>query len=393
MPEFQLTIISHAQQCLHMDWNALRAELPVTERWAYFDHAAVAPLTLRAQKAMSEWSEDLLANGLINERRWLTRLDQVRALSARLIGADPLDVAFVKNTSEGVGIVAEGFPWQSGDNVVIAQEEYPANQYPWMNLRDRGVEVRSVASRPDGRLWIDDLVAALDARTRILSLSWVEFASGFRNDLDALGELCRARRIAFFVDAIQGLGVFPLDIGKTPIDFLAADGHKWLLGPEGAGILWIRRDWIERLRPVDIGWNSVVGARDFSKIDFQLKPHAGRYESGTMNVSGITGLGGSLELLLEVGIDTVAARVIELTDYLCGRVAERSAGPRVFGSRRSGDLSGIVSLEYADPAQAGAVVRECRGNGIVINKRAGRVRVSPHCYNSFEEIDRLLGYL
>ncbi|MCI0685398.1 MAG: aminotransferase class V-fold PLP-dependent enzyme [Gemmataceae bacterium] len=376
-----------------MDWTALRAELPVTERWAYLDHAAVAPLTRRALEAMREWADDLTANGLVNERRWLTRIDEVRSLAARLIGADPLDVAFVKNTSEGIGIVAEGFPWQSGDNVVIAEEEYPANQYPWLNLGGRGVEVRRIASRPDGRLWIDDIVAAFDARTRLLSLSWVEFASGFRNDLDALGALCRARGIAFFVDAIQGLGVFPLDVGKTPIDFLAADGHKWLLGPEGAGLLWVRREWIERLRPIDIGWNSVVGARDFTKIDLQLKPHAGRYESGSLNVAGITALGGSLEWLLEIGIDKVAGRVLELTDHLCRRVAERQADLTVFSSRRPGAASGIVSLAYADPARVGAVVRDCRANGIIINKRAGRVRVSPHCYNSVEEIDRLFGYL
>jgi len=375
-----------------MDWDALRREMPVTERWAFFDHAAVAPLTARAVKAMREWSEDLLANGHVNEPRWVARIEEVRKLAARLIGAEPLDVAFIKNTSEGVGIVAEGFPWRSGDNVVIAKEEYPANQYPWMNLRDRGVEVRAVASRPDGRLWIDDLVAAMDARTRVLSLSWVEFASGFRNDLDALGQLCRTKGIAFFVDAIQGLGVFPLDATHTPIDFLAADGHKWLLGPEGAGILWIRRDWIERLRPVDIGWNSVVGARDFGTIDFRLKPNAGRYESGSLNVAGIMALGGSLEWLLEIGVDKIAARVLELTDYLCRRVAERPT-PTVYSSRRPSDQSGIVSFAYADPNEAGAKVRLCRGNGIVVNKRADRLRVSPHCYNSFEEIDRLVGYL
>lgn len=375
-----------------MDWTLLRRELPITERWAYFDHAAVAPLTLRAARAIKAWTDDLVANGLINERDWNKRVEEVRGLAARLVGADPLDVAFIKNTSEGVGIVAEGFPWQPGDNVVIAQEEYPANQYPWMNLRDRGVETRTVASRDDGRLWIDDIVAALDARTRVLSLSWVEFASGFRNDLNALGQICRERGIAFFVDAIQALGVFPLDVKQTPIDFLAADGHKWLLGPEGAGILWIRRDWIDRLRPVDIGWNSVIGSRDFGKIDFRLKPHPGRYESGTMNFAGITGLGGSLELLLEIGIDRIAARVLELTDYLCARVAER-AWPKVYSSRREGDKSGIVSLAYADPNEPAAKKRLCRGNGIVVNHRAGRLRVSPHCYNSVEEIERLVGYL
>src|SRR5262249_1366379 len=159
----------------------------------------------------------------------------IRALAAKLINApDVNDVYFVPNTTHGIGVVAEGFPWKSGDNVVLAAEEYPANQYPWMNLAHRGVEVRAVPSRGN-RVAIDDLRAAMDSRTRVLSVSSVEFSSGFRNDLDAIGALCHERDIFFFVDAIQSLGVFPLDVQKTPIDALAADGHKWLLGPEGAG--------------------------------------------------------------------------------------------------------------------------------------------------------------
>jgi len=375
-----------------MDWQRYRDEMPVTRRWAYFDHAAVAPISARAREALRRWGDDLADNGLVNERHWNERVEAVRGLAARLLGAEPLDVAFVKNTSEGIGIVAEGFPWQPGDNVVIAQEEYPANQYPWLNLRDRGVEVRAVASRSDGRLWIDDVAAAFDGRTRLLSLSWVEFASGFRNDLEALGQLCRERGAAFFVDAIQGLGVFPLDVGQAPIDFLAADGHKWLLGPEGAGVLYVRREWIERLRPVDIGWNSVVGANDFSTIDFRLKPHAGRYESGTLNVAGITGLGGSLEMLLEIGIANIAQRVLALTDYLCEQIIQRGR-PRVYSSRRGNDRSGIVSLAYDDGTPLGAKKKECRAKGIVINHRSGRLRVSPHFYNTFEELDRLIAEL
>src|SRR5439155_25786875 len=217
-----------------------------------------------AQQALADYAEDLANNGDVYERHWVERVEYVRGLFGRLLNADPLDIAFVKNTSEGVGIVAEVYPWKQGDNVVIAEEEYPANVYPWLNLKDRGIEVRRVPSR-EGRLLIDDLRAAMDANTRILSLSFVEFASGFRNDLDALGNLCRERGILFFVDAIQGLGVYPLDVQRTPIDFLAADGHKWLLGPEGAGIFWIRRALVERLHPVGIGWNSVVQSRDFSR--------------------------------------------------------------------------------------------------------------------------------
>jgi cysteine desulfurase / selenocysteine lyase len=368
-----------------MDWNALREEFPVTRRWAFFDHAAVAPITGRAQRAMAEWAADLAENGDVHEPRWNRRVEEVRGLFARLLNADPLDIAFVKNTSEGIGIVAEGFPWRAGDNVVTAAEEYPANLYPWMNLVDRGVEVRRVPSR-DGRLWIDDLRAAMDARTRLVSLSYVEFASGFRNDLDAIGGLCRERGVHFFVDAIQGLGVLPLDVRRTPVDFLAADGHKWLLGPEGAGIFYIRRELLDLLHPVGVGWNSVVGARDFSRIDFTLKPHAGRWESGTLNVAGITALGASLELLLEIGVPALARRVKELTDELCERA--RRAGMTVYSSRRPEDWSGIVSL--VAPGNLRERVLRCRDEGIVINQRAGRLRISPHCYNSMEEIERLI---
>jgi cysteine desulfurase / selenocysteine lyase len=371
-----------------MDWTALREEFPVTRRWAFFDHAAVAPLTGRAQRALTEWALDMAENGHVHEPRWLRRVEEVRAQFGRLLNADPLDLAFIKNTSEGIGIVAEGFPWRPGDNVITAVEEYPANLYPWMNLAGRGVELRTVPSR-DGRLWIDDLRAAMDARTRLLSLSQVEFASGFRNDLDAIGGLCRERGVYFFVDAIQGLGVLPLDVRQTPVDFCAADGHKWLLGPEGAGILYVRRALLDLLHPVGVGWNSVVGARDFSRIDFTLKPHAGRWESGTLNVAGITALGASLELLLEIGVPAVAGRVLQLTDELCEQ-AQR-AGLTVYSSRRPEDRSGIVSLIV--PGDVRQLVRRCRDAGIVLNQRAGRLRVSPHCYNTSEELERLVAMI
>jgi cysteine desulfurase / selenocysteine lyase len=369
-----------------MDWISLREQFPVTRRWAFFDHAAVAALCAPAQRAMLEWSTDVAENAIVNFRSWSARIESTRALAGRLLNCDPLDIAFVKNTSEGIGIVAEGYPWKPGDNVVTAAEEYPANIYPWMNLADRGVELRTVASR-DRRLWIDDIRAALDGRTRIVSLSFVEFASGFRNDLDVIGELCKNRGILFCVDAIQGLGVFPLDVQKTPVDFLAADGHKWLMGAEGAGIFYAKRESIDRLHPVGIGWNSVIGGTNFTKIDFRLKPHAGRWESGSLNVAGVVALGASLELLLGIGIPAVAERVLFLTDHLCARAPE--CGCEVYSSRQVEDRSGIVSLMPGD-RDVRALVRRCREAGIIINHRAGRLRVSPHCYNTTEELDRLV---
>jgi selenocysteine lyase/cysteine desulfurase len=368
-----------------IDWSSFRTHFPTTQHWAYFDHAAVAPISKPAQKAILDWAADMVENGDVHERQWMRRVEEVRRMAGQLINADPADIAFVKNTSEGIGIVAEGLAWRTGDNVVTAAEEYPSNLYPWMNLAGRGVEVRMVASR-DRRVCIDDIRKAIDARTRLVSLSFVEFASGYRNNLDAIGALCRQRGVYFFVDAIQGLGVVPLDVRKAPVDFLSSDGHKWLLGPEGAGIFYIRRDLVEQLHATGVGWNSVVRSRDFGKIDFELKPHAGRWESGSLNVAGITALGASLELLLSLGIPAVSERVLALTQHFCDRAGR--AGFDVYSVRTATESSGIVSVIV--DGSLPELVRVCRERGIIVNKRAGRLRVSPHFYNSHEELDRLI---
>jgi selenocysteine lyase/cysteine desulfurase len=371
-----------------MDWTALRTEFPVCRRWAYLDHAAVAPTSERARAALVQWADDVAANGVVPEPDWLRRVEYARSVAAALLNATPQDVAFVKNTTEGIGFVAEGLDWRSGDNVVTCADEYPSNLYPWMNLADRGVEVRRVPSR-EGRVLVDDLRQTMDGRTRLVTLSFVEFASGFRNDLDAVAALCRERGVLFFVDAIQGLGVLPLDVQRTPIDFLSADGHKWLVGPEGAGVFYIRRELVERLHPIGVGWNSVENSFDFSRVELRLKPHAGRWEGGTLNVGGVVALGASIELLLSIGVEPITARVLELTDELCRRAT--TAGLEVYSSRRDGERSGIVSLRL--PGDARAAARTCREQGIVVTHRAGRLRVSPHCYNTVEELARLVEVL
>jgi cysteine desulfurase/selenocysteine lyase len=372
-----------------IDWQTFRDRMPVCRRWVFLDHAAVAPLSLPAQQAMLEWAGDQAENGVVNSARWSRRIEQVRGMAARLLDAETDEIAFVKNTSEGLGFVAEGFPWREGDNVVSVEGEYPSNVYPWMNLARRGVELRRVATR-EGRVAPDDIRDALDGRTRLVTISFVEYGTGFRNDLDALCELCHGRGALLCVDAIQGLGALPLDMGRTPIDFLAADGHKWLLAPEGAGLFYCRKEHLDLLETIGVGWNSVVGADDYATIDFTLKPSAGRWESGSYNVGGIAALGGSLSLILEVGIENVARRMLELTDYLCRRIEE--AGGTVYSSRREGEKSGIVSVIWpgADPV---AVRHRCREQGIAINSREGRLRISPHCYNTHEELDRLVDVL
>jgi selenocysteine lyase/cysteine desulfurase len=308
---------------------------------------------------------------------------------ARLIGASHEEIAYVASTTHGIGLVAEGFPWREGDNVVTAAEEYPSNLYPWMNLADRGVGLRTVPSR-DGRVWIEDLADAMDDRTRVLTISHVEWSSGFRNDLDALGELCRSRGVALFVDAIQGLGPLTIDVSRTPIDFLAADGHKWLLGPEGAGFLFVRREWIERLRPLGVGWHSVVGSYNDPRNEFRLKPSAQRWEGGSFNMPGLQAFGTSVKLFHEIGPEAVSARILDRAEAV--RERARSAGWTVVGSARPGDLSGIVALTR-DGVDPDAFARTARERGVALASRRGRVRISPHLYNNGDDLDRLADVL
>lgn len=365
------------------DW---RLEFPVTEHWAFLNHAAVAPLCRRARDVIREYADDMAENGNVHEARWWSRIEDARAMAARSIGAQPTEIALVKNTSEGLAFIAEGLDWRVGDNVVIAAGEYPANVYPWMHLASKGVAVKTVARR-GARIALEDLAAAIDSRTRLLSLSFVQFATGFRSDLAAVGAMCRDRGVDFCVDAIQGLGVHPIDVEAMKIDYLAADGHKWLVAPEGAGICYVRSARLERIRPVSIGWKSVVGMHDYSTIDFRLRPDASRFEGGSFNVVGLVALGASLSLLEEIGIAVVERRVRELTDYLIDRLAE--LGADVFSPRGAGEWSGIVSFSVpgTDPS---AIVPKLKERGVVISRRDGRFRASPHFYNNREDIDRLL---
>lgn len=369
-----------------MDWDKLREmEFPVAERWAYFDHAAVAPLPRRTGDVLRAWSDQQERDGVVAWPQWERKVELIRKDVARFINAEPDEIAFVNSTTHGICLVAEGFPWREGDNVVSAAEEYPSNIYPWLNLAARGVSLRLVPSR-DRRIWLRDLLQAVDHRTRLLTISHVEFSTGFRNNLDAITELCHARGVALFVDAIQGLGPLTIDVKRSPIDFLAADGHKWLLGPEGAGLLFVRRDWIERLRAIGVGWHSVVGSYNSPDVDFTLKPSAQRWEGGSFNMPGLQAFGASVALLLELGPADASQRILDRAEAV--RELARSAGWQVYGSSRPDDLSGIVALERpgVDP---GAAARELRRRGIVVANRRGRLRVSPHVYNNSDDLLRL----
>jgi selenocysteine lyase/cysteine desulfurase len=320
-------------------------------------------------------------------------MEEVRGAAARLIGAAPAEVALVPNTTTGISLVAEGYPWKDGDNVVTLANEFPSNQYPWMNLASRGVEVRRVPV-DGGMVDLDRVEAACDARTRIVSLSWVGYATGWRVDVAEVGSLCRRRGCLFFLDAIQGLGVFPLDARAQGVDFLAADGHKWLLGPEGAGLLFVRHEHLKLLRPLVVGWNSVTQGADYARIELNIREEAARYEGGSQNMAGFMGLGASIDLLASVGVcprqSPVAEHVLAITDYACERLD--GLGATLLAPRDGPHRSGIVTFQLAgrDPHE---IRRRLEAAGIIVRVRAGGVRISPHGYATRDEVDRMMDEL
>ncbi len=372
-----------------MDIQKIRSEFPVTKKWIYLNHAAVAPLSRSAATAMRRTLRDAEENGMAFIEDWQTTYERTRRVAAQLVGARPSEIALLKNTTEGLITVANGIAWQPGDNIVIARGEFPANVYPWLNLERRGVKIHWVEERA-GRLLLGDFAAAIDANTRALSVSSVEFFSGFRNDLKQLGDLCAKNNILFIVDAIQSLGAFPLDVEEFGIDALCADAHKWLLGPEGAAIFYCARRSMSKIKTTSIGWASVESAYDFLNYDTTLHSDARRFENGTLNTVGIAGMRASIELLLEVGIDNIAKRILHLTDFLCAGLSRR--GYTTLSSRYADDRSGIVSFRHPDKPTAQLLVA-LRQAHVICTERGDHIRLSPHFYNTEDEIDSALAAL
>ncbi len=374
-----------------MNWSRTRSYFPVTRELAYLNHAGVAPISTRVEEALLRYAGEATRAGAFRYGAFFdAELERVRGCAATLLGAQTEELAFVKNTTEGLGLVAGGLDWKRGDQVVTCDLEYPSNVYPWWSLRGRGVETVTLRGR-DGRLPLEAVEDALRSpRARLLALSSVEFGSGARNDLEALGKLCHEHGVLFCVDAIQSLGCFPFDVERDGIDFLSADGHKWLLSVEGCGIFYCSKRVLDLLTPRVVGWRSVTQNRDFDRLHLDLQPGAGRFEEGTPNTAGIFGLGAAINLLLEIGVEAIGRRVLELTDRLVEGLALR--GARVLSPRSPGEASGIVSFLHGeeDPEHT---ARRLRKQRVFVVARRGGVRASPHFYNDDSDLDRLLAAL
>ena len=370
------------------------AQFPILAQMVFFNHAGVAPISGPAAAALQRYADLAQRQAYVNSG-WYKQVAQVKTSAANLINArGGQEIAFVPNTTSGLALVANGLDFRRGDNVIITNVEYPANRYPWENLaRSRGVELLEVRQVPDGRIDVEDVTEAINDRTRVVAISHVQYSTGHRLDLKPISRQVHEVGGYLCVDAIQSVGVLPVDVQAMGIDFLAADGHKWMLGPEGCGIFYCREDLAPLLRPNVVGWMNMVDANNYGDYRFELLPDARRFEPGTYNIPGIMALGASLDLILATGIDEIWSRVDALTSRLCDGLTAK--GYRVFSPRGPHERSGIVTFTSANdnkPSHA-QIVNELQRQEIIIVLREGRLRASPHFYNTPQQIDRLLDAL
>ncbi|MFZ0392039.1 MAG: aminotransferase class V-fold PLP-dependent enzyme [Calditrichia bacterium] len=370
-----------------VDWNTYRELFPHLQTQTYLNHAAISPMNIRARKAIEEFLE-MRSTG--NIEFWPAARDskeQFVSQIARLINGEAAGIALVPNTSAGLNVLARGLNWQSGDRILLNDFEFPANVIPFLNLERNGVIIDFVHHR-NGRIELEDLHAAITPRTRLLSISFVQFMNGFRSDLEAIGRLCRRHGIIFCVDAIQGLGALQMNVQEWGIDFLATSGHKWLMWPAGLGFVYISPRIFHEVYPAVAGWLSLETPWDFFNYRQPFAETATRFEPGTFNTAGVIAASASLEMMLEVGPAAIQEKILQNTDYLITRLQE--TGYSLFTDPSPEHRSGIVSFKHN---RAEEVYENLKKKAITVSLREGHIRVAPHFYNNREDLDKFLNAL
>ncbi len=353
----------------------------------HLNHAAVAPWPQRTVRAVQAFCEENATIGSQHYAQWLGVEQQLRERLAQLINADDSDeIALLKNTSEALSVVAWGMDWKTGDEVLISAQEFPSNRFVWESLHGLGVKVRQVdlsgCDNPEQRL-----IEAITPRTRLLSVSSVQYATGLALKLVSLGQACRDNSIAFCVDAIQSIGALPFDVQACQADFVMADGHKWMLGPEGLALFYCRGEWIERLRLRQFGWHMVEAMGDYDRIDWEPAHSARRFECGSPNMLGIHALHASIGLLLETGIEDISQSISSNITYLTDKLIDNSA--EILSETRRDRRAGIVTFRF--PGDDAAVrYQSLQDQGVICALRGGGIRFSPHFYTSQKVLDRAL---
>ena len=363
-----------------MPFTRFRQLFPITLQKIYLNHAAISPLSVRVTDKI-DWYINERSFGSVDVYQQVMDIrEETRNMLGILINADPRQIAFIGNTSEGLNWLATGLSWKEGDQIILTDYEFPSNVYPFKNLERYGVEIVYVKNR-DGQILIEDIEEAINPRTRLLSISFVEFSNGFRNDLKTIGKLCREYGIIFSVDGIQGVGAIPLDVEECRIDFLSNGGHKWLMGTMGAGFMYIGKELFDRLTPAWTGWLAVENAWDFFDYKLDLLPDSRRFEYGTSNFMGITALNAAVDTLLEADVTRIEKHLLKLGLELI--TAFEEMGFTFLSTHDPNYWSGIYS--FSGPGMD-KLFKHLGENNIICSLRNGNIRIAPHFYNSMEEI-------
>jgi cysteine desulfurase / selenocysteine lyase len=364
-------------------------QFPVTERWAWFNHATYSPPPRRAAEAVARWVT-AMSRGDLPEGSWAEILERTRAKAGRLVGCQPDDLALLKSTAEGVGVVALGLDWNSGDQVIVYDQEFPAGAYPWLNLGHLGVEVRLIRDGGRNRFEVEDVEALMTPRTRVVCLGLVNFGNGFRAPVEAVGRLCRDRGVLLVVDATQALGALQVDVRRLGCDVLVAHGYKFMMAGYGTALSYFSPSIRGRLRVPEPGWKSLREERGLAAVPengLDFAEEARRFEPGVPDVASIVATESCIDLFGELGPAAIEERILGYGAEVASAVAAR--GYRVVSSTREGERSGIISLagDGIDPA---AVQRRLAERNVACAIRDGRIRLAVHFYNDAGDLERLI---
>lgn len=365
----------------------MHPEFPQGDTVIYLNHAAVGPWPLRAARAVQAFAEENLRQGARAYPQWLLTERALRARLQRLVNAPSIDdIALLKNTSEALSVIAHGLPWRHGDNVVLCTQEFPSNRIVWESLREFGVECRIVPVASNCEDPEALLLSAVDARTRLLAVSSVQYASGLRMDLQRLGDFCHDRGVLFCVDAIQSLGALPFDAQAVHADFVVADGHKWLLGPEGLALFYCRAELRPQLRLHQFGWHMVEHHDDFDRQDWIPAHSARRFECGSPNLLGCHALDASLSLIEETGLDAISTAIMKNSRLLIDLIGNYNS-LEVLTSSSPARHAGIVSFRSRD-VEPRRIYQALMSQGVICAQRGDGVRFSPHFYTEAAQLER-----
>jgi cysteine desulfurase/selenocysteine lyase len=378
---------------LHSNEELRQHEFPVTRKTIFLGHAGVCPLPRRVAEAMNRFNEQCTL-GDQEDSLPAQFFSGIREKACRLMNAKPEEIAFVGPTSLALSFVAGGLKFRRMDNVLIYQDDYPSNVYPWMTLADRGVEVRYLNTRQIGEIRLKDIQGQVDENTRLVALASCHFLAGHRIDLDRIGKFLRERGILFCVDAIQTLGIFPTNAANA--DFMAADAHKWLLGPCAAGLMYVRKEAQDQLLPTTHGWHNIRCPNYVAQEKLNYRLDARRYEAGTANLVGLAGLGAALDMLLEVGIENVATEAVRKRAWIAPALQKK--GYEVLNANSAAENQGAMISFFKSSADLPAIHQKLKDANILISLRGDRsgrklLRISPHFYNTDAEIQRAIQML